>query len=526
MPFGQLFVGRPVPVRNVLAVICLPLALLVAGCAGSDAEADRQAALAEALLTQGNLFEAGQAITKAIAERGDDPRLHLLDARIKIGRARYSEAYEAYQTVLALEPDNAEALVAVAVMARSLGDRARGKEAAARALALDPLQLDVLMSLGMQALSDKKYDEAMAIAEKIIAGHPSQESGYVLKARVLALSGRNEEGLALLRDTVQRLGNSVAVSTALLESARADGDVPTMREQYGLLEREKPDSVSLALDEVNLLYKVGDRDGARSAAGDVMSRFGQDPGAMTRLVELWTEHDPSPLGEQELATLRAGDALAAKLAVGRFLLDRGRLDDAAALAAGSPDPRAIALASRVAVRRGEPAGATTARAILARDTTNCDALAASAEWDITRRRTEAAVRSAQVLAAQCKDRIDGFVLQARAYDAEDRPAAVERVFRDGLATHPTDPELTRRFMEWLFSKGRGDVAVGIASKLTKVAPTRNSSWRLYAAACQRAGRPSCAARAAEGLAVARRDYRLEALPNDATDNSLMGRQWD
>lgn len=525
MPVGQLFVGRPVPVRHALVAMCLPLALALAACGTSNATADEQAALAEQALGSGDLVAANIAIGEAITNRGDDPRLYLLSAKIKIAQGNYAEAYEAYQTVLALDPNNFEALVSVAVMARSLGDPARGRDAMDLALAIDPTQIDVLMSKGMLVLEEKNYAEAAALAERIIAAHPSDPSGYVLKSRTLTLQGKNAEGFKVLRDTVSTLGNSVMVSTALLEAARAEGDVATMREQYALIASEKPDSVELALDEINLLYKIGETAEARRAGGEMLRRFGEDAIAMNRLRALWTEYDREPIGAEDLAAVRDGDGQDARLMVARFLLEGGRLAEAGQLVQGAQDPRLAGLGARIAARQGNPGGAMAARAILAKDTTNCEALGAVAEWDLAQGKLDAAIRSAQVLATQCTDRIDGYVLQARAYEAAGRPAAVERVFRDGIEAHAADPELTRRFADWLFAKGRGPAAVSITAKLTKVAPNRASSWRLYGTACQRANR-GCQARAAQGLAAARTDYSLEALGDASAASILLGRQWD
>jgi tetratricopeptide (TPR) repeat protein len=531
MLLGQLFVGRPVSFRHILAAIGLPLALLLAGCSSSHAEAQEQAQLAEQLMAQGDPRGANQAIDKAIRLRGDDPNLYLMSAKIKTALRDYAQAFEAYRTILALDPNHFEALVAVAVLGGSMGDPVRARDAADRALAIDPNQLDVLMTLGMLELEDKRYDAAEAVAERIIAAHPDNPSGYVLKARAFALRGRNAEGLALLRQTAERLGNSVMISSAMLEAARAQGDVATMREQYALIASERPESASLALDEVNLLYKTGDTEAARRVGADMLNRLGNNAEAMRRLHALWTEYDRDPLGPGDLAALREG-GIEARLMVARFLLDQNRLEEAGALVEGAGgggravDPRLAGLGTRIAIRQGNAGAARGARAILEDDKTNCEALSAIAEWELSQRRLQESVRAAQVLATQCLDRIDGYLLLARAYQAANRPAAIERVFRDGIEAHPDSPVLARRFSDWLLSQERGEAAVAIANKLTKIAPNRNSSWRLLGDVCRRAARPSCAARAAQGLAAARKDYRLETLAEASDKSLLLGRQWD
>lgn len=521
MPIGQLFVRRPVPLWHVAATMCL----CVAGCGTSDAEVDAQAALAEQALAQGDIVTARMAIDEALNARGDDARLYMLSAQINSAQNNYADAYDDYQTVLALDPNNYQALVAVAVIARALGDPVRGRAAIERALAIDPTQIDVLMSKGLFALQKKDFAEAGKVADLIIEAHPDQPIGAVLKARALALQGREADALKLLRETIELKGNSVPLATALLETARAAGDVALMREQYALIATEKKDSAALALDEINLLYKIGDIAAARRAGEDMLRRFGEDAVAMGQLAALWEEYDPDPLGSnpQAIATIEGQDA---RLMVGRFLLARGRLDEAGQVVRARPDPALGPLGTRIAAREGNGGAVNAARAIVAEDTTNCDALGTLADDAVAKGHVDEAVRRAQVIASQCKDRIDGFRLQVRAYEAARRPAAVERVYRDGVAAHPQSVALARDFATWLLARGRPDAAVAIATRLTRANPYRNSGWKLLADVCAKAGDSPCVARAKAGLAKARITYQFEPTVGGRDVNLLLGRQWD
>lgn len=522
---GQLFVGRPVSLRHAIAAIYLSLAILLPGCASTEAEAQRQAAIAEQAFAQGDLVTADLAINEAIQKQGEVANFYLLSARIKVAKAEYFLAYEAYKTVTALDPNNLEALVGVAVMSRSFGDTLKGREAMKRALEIDPNQIDILMTQGAIALEDKNYDEAAALGDRVIAAYPSQPSGYVLKARSLTLRGKNQEALTLLRKTVDQLGNSVLLSGALLEAARVERDVETMRQQYGLIAAERPNSSALALDEINLLYKVGQQEEARQAGQSMLERFGNDATALRKLKELWVEYDPRPFDTGELAQLRETEGREARLIVARQLMEEGQLDEAAALLVDQSDARVAGLAARVAQRQGRTGALQAARTILGKDKTNCDALGAIAEAALAGRRLDEAVQTSQTLATQCSDRNDGYILQARAYELAGKPLAVERVFRDGIETHPTDPELTRRFVAWLFSQNRPSTAVAIASKLIKLAPVRNSSWEIYGATCKRARQPACETLAAQGLQRARLSYSFDAADTNRR-NELVSRQWN
>ena len=84
MILRQFFVGRPLR-RQAFGLACLVsgLALTVAGCADDTAQAYAEAQTAQALLNEGDLAGARQAIARAMALRDDQVEILLLDAQIK-----------------------------------------------------------------------------------------------------------------------------------------------------------------------------------------------------------------------------------------------------------------------------------------------------------------------------------------------------------------------------------------------------------------------------------------------------------
>lgn len=504
--------------------ISLPL-LLLAGCTSAAEKAAKEAALAQTLYNAGNLPLARAAAGRALMHGGDSPELLLLDARIKMQMQDYGAAFEAYRTVLVFQPDNAEALGVVAQIGSMSGEEDVAREAIKKGLALDPQNADLLLTAGVMALGEEDHAEALRLADRILANAAGDPRGLALKARALTLTGRGGEALALLREQIARTGNDSMIAGALLEVARAQGDVPTMLEQFTLLTASAPDSSELVLDEINVRYKAGDAEGARAVARDFIARFGSQSDAMARLLTLWEEYDPTPLTPQDIAALAGNGAIEARLAAARFHVDRGKLAAARALVAGSNDPRALGLVARIQRRQGDARGIAAARRILAEDETNCEALTALAEHHLAGGRIDAAVVPAQVAATQCRDRIDGYVILADAYQRANRPAAVERVSRDGIEAHPLDPRLTRRFAEWLAARGRASSAVAAARRLTIVAPSRESSWRILADTCRRADNSVCAGDAARGLARARTMFQLDPLPGVRRPDPLFGRTW-
>jgi tetratricopeptide (TPR) repeat protein len=524
IPAGQSFVSRLLPPRDRVLAFSLPL-LLLAACASPAEKAAEQAAIAQRLFDAGNLPAAKTYIGKALAYGGDDVDILLLDARIKTGLSDLRGAYDAYRTVLVFQPDNLEALASVAQIGVMVGEKDVARDAIRRSLAIEPANPQILLTAGVMELQDNDFAAAIALGDRILTNAPGDPRGLALKARALTQMGRGDEALTLLREQIALTGNNSMIAGALLETARAQGQPTVMIEQFPVLIEAMPQSVELALDEINVRYKAGDREGARFAARDFLGKFGAQADAMARLLDLWEEYDPAPLSADDMAQIAANGAIEARLAAARYYFDRGDLAAAQALVADSPDLRAAGLRARIQIRRGEPGGVQAAGRIIANDDTNCEALTAMAEWNLGQGKIDAAVIPAQVVAAQCRDRIDGYLILAQAYERANRAPAVERVSRDGIAAHPLDPRLTSRFADWLLKRGRGESAVAAARRLTTVAPSRESSWRVLASVCKRAGNSICAGDAARGLARVKTVYQLDPLPGVRPPDPLFGRTW-
>ena len=504
--------------------IPLAAALLVMSCANPQEEAQREAALAQQLLDSGDLPGARSAVGRALSHRDDQLDILLLDARIKLRMQDMAAARDAFRTVLVFDPNNQEALTAVTQVSVMFSDKKMAREMIDRALALDPNNAEVLMSKGVLELDDKNYSAAIATAERLLT-NPSDSRGTVLKARALFLSGDRAASYALLRDASAEFGNNELLAAATLENARAEGDVPAMLEQFMFLGSTQTESADLALDEVNVRYKSGDLEGARLRGVDFLARFGGDTQQIERLMELWEEYDPTPLTAADIQALAQDASIETRLAVVRYFIDRGIPDAGVPLLANAPDPRVFGTMAWLRVLRGDRAGMVAARRMLETDEANCGALAAVAQWELTHGSHENAVIPAQVLATQCRDRINGYNLLVAAYGKAERPRAVERAFREGTEAHPQDARFAASFADWLLANGRAQSAVALTRRLTVAAPSRVSSWKLRLEVCRKAGDRACVSQAEKGLATARRTFVLDPLPGIKRGDTLFGRTW-
>lgn len=526
MVIRQFFVPAPRP-RQARRAACIfsALALFLAGCSDRTADAYAEAQTAQALLQQGDLPGARQAIGRAMALREDQVDILLLDAQIKAAMGDVQAAYTSYRMVLALDPRRPEALLGVAQLGMALGDEREALKAADTMLTIAPENVDALLIKGIAALADKDYDEAIALGERMIAAEPGNRRGIVLKARGYSLTGRRDEALALLRKAAEEFGNDELIATAMLENARDNGEVATMLEQFALLRQARPGSVDLAIDEINVRYKSGDRDGARAAAGAMIAQFGTDARAMQRLARLWDEYDPDPLLPADRSAMAESGAINARVFAARHYLRNGAPNVAAELVGRSPDVRARALLARIAARLDEDGAIRAAAGILSQDRTSCDALLAAAEWNLAAGKPGETVKSAQVAAAECRDMPDGYLVAARAYDALRRPAGAERIYREGIAAHPDDRALTRAYARWLLRRGREGAAESVARRLTDRVPARASSWKLLEQTCLAIGNSSCVAEARRGATAAAKNFAIDLPPGERSRNPLLGQEW-
>jgi len=526
MILRQFFVGM-LPRQQAFALGCLvsALALITGGCDDKVNKAREEAQIAEALFNQGDLAGASQAMAKALALRDDQLDILLLDARIKAASGNMRSAYETYRTILAIDPRQPEALLAVAQIGLGMGEADRSRDAIDTILAMSPGQPDALLLKGIHALNRKDYAEASEMADQILAGNESDRRGIVLKARALSLTGKRAEALAMLRHAADTIGNDELIAIALLENARDEGDLQVMLDQFGLIRQSRPRSVDLAIDETSVRYKGGDTQGARTAGAAILEQFGDNTGAMQRLRNLWREYDTDPLTAEQRSRIAQNGALNAQITAARHYLAQGKPEQAFEIIENAKDIRALGLRSRIAVAADAPRSIEMVAGILGQDKTNCDALAAAAEWNLARNKPAEAIDPAQKAAATCLDTSDGHLLLARAYDGLKRPAGAERVYREGVAAHPDDYALTAAYAAWLLKAGRPDAAEAIVDRLTNRTPQRVSSWRLLEKTCTTIGDTRCVSAAREGAQAAKKDFRIDLPAGERASNPLLGQQW-
>ena len=123
----------------------------------------------------------------------------------------FAEAREAADRALALEPDLAEAHLAMAFILGSVSwDRAASERAFRRALELAPGDAEVLRSVALNRLVCGEFEEARRLAQRAIDLDPLNNAGFQMRARILLYSGRLEEAEEAFRKTIELNPQSTA----------------------------------------------------------------------------------------------------------------------------------------------------------------------------------------------------------------------------------------------------------------------------------------------------------------------------
>lgn len=508
--------------RALLTLIAI--GMLAAGCTDNTARAFQEGQTAQNLLDAGNLPAARNAIARALALRGDQVDLLLLEGRIRYRMQDYGGAFDSYNMALALDPNNTEALQAVSQIGASTGHERESTAATEQILALDPNNVAALLVRGVRQLNRRDYAGVNATGDRMLAIDPQSEPGLVLKARGLSLLGQGAAATALLSDGLKRRGPTQMVVTALLENARDQHDAELMINQFRLLGDLVPRNADLTIDETNVQYKRGNLNAARARGWALLAENGTKEAAMQRLSDLWTEYDKAPLTPQQLARLSAQGAAPARLMAARFYLANGDAKTAAGLVGSLGGDDAAGVRARIAYVTSNGNDVAAAEQVLTRDETNCDALGVRAAAAVRRGRPADGVVAAQVMATECPDS-DGYDLLAQAYRAQDQKAGVRRAYLEWIRIRPLAAQPVARYVTWLIANGEPDEAIGVARRLTQRAPAKPSSWQLLKAVCTRASQAVCVAEANAGAAEAARNFAIDLPPGERRVNPLLGNSW-
>jgi tetratricopeptide (TPR) repeat protein len=267
-------------------------------------------ARARLLLETDHTSDAFDEIAAAIRKRPHDVYLRLLasDAYERLGAL--PEAADQLSTILAAEPEHAEANRRLAELLYELGD-VRGAIRCWRRLvaATDEEDTDAVALLAIALCTDGQHEWAIELLRKLTHKHPLDAAMLANLGMALLAAGREEEALAALTRAValdpQSAQAHCGLGLAHYEHARWHEAAAAFR----ATERFAPDS---AIGSFNLglaLERLGDRDEARRALLRAAALEPHDEEIQRALEPLLVRHSssPTPAGTSDAGASIRGD---------------------------------------------------------------------------------------------------------------------------------------------------------------------------------------------------------------------------
>ncbi|MFD1786671.1 tetratricopeptide repeat protein [Sphingomonas floccifaciens] len=499
----------------------MPIAL--AGCSGSQTKAQQLGEQADALLQAGNIGYARYTIDAAIRERDDIAALQILKGRIAVAQGDRESAFNAYSNAMSLDATNMEAMQGVTQLGLAIGRWDQADAAADKILIIIPGEPSAVFAKGLIALSQRRIDDALKFADTILTTNPRDARGLILKARALYARERIDDALATLDKGTAGGTLEDPIIATYLELHRRKRDAAAMLKDMVALERMRPREARIRLDLANLRYKTGDTAGARDGLLRLIERRDLTAASMMRIVAIWQQYDRDPIAKDALASAAFGTDRA-RVETARYYLDTGRPAEAMTILGPVASEDAKALAARIQLLSGTATPETTATidAILAKDETQCDALAARATMKLQRGAARDAVVDAQHAAAECPANSAGHRTLIAVRRAMGDRMAEFRAYDAALSAMPWDVLIAQDYYDRAKALGDSTKALSVARQVTRALPSWPGGWMMQARACAAVGDTACRQDAERRADEAKTVYRLDPLPGEAPARGLDG----
>jgi tetratricopeptide (TPR) repeat protein len=451
----------PVPTAALLAC-----ATLLAGCASADQRAQRAAEEAQVALQLGNTGAAREALQRAVSAKDDVSEYWLALGRVYVELQQYGDAYFAYARAVELDRSNLEALQTLSEIAVSSGRVKEAEEYVEQLEVLQPGNLGTVLVRGFIALRRRAYDDAIGHADKVLAASPLDQNARILKARALVAKGSSNEGVAVLEEHLTTRGQDKSVLEALLTAYRfledRDGIVRTAERLLAV----DPDNAGLRLELARQLYRMGQRDRARSTTLELAKAPGTS-NVLADILSLWLSYDSRSRTIADAKSLGAASAPAARLLYAQFMLEAGAPKEALRLLEGKAKPpvtsanaNALAVLGRTYHALGSTGRARdTLDSVLAYDAGNLPALRARAELFQAEGRYDEALADASRAVAEAPKSAQDRLRLARVYEQKRDPQLASKTYWEAFQDIPANPAIYKALRTFLSGSERaGSVA--------------------------------------------------------------------
>jgi predicted Zn-dependent protease len=431
------------------AVAWLSAAFLVTSCSSSDSRAQAALGAYQSAAAANDLSGARRALLQLVQAKDDVGDYWVELGKLQASMGSYNDAYYAFTRAYELDRSNPALVRALTELALRSGDLGMAQAHAQELEILTPDDPWVKLTKGWTAISESRFEEALAVGDKMLAATPFDPAATVLKARALVGLGRKDEATNLLVTQVRTQPSDQGSLEILARIYQRDEKWPQLAQVTERLAGLNPIDQKFPLLFIEAALRSGNIPQARKASFKLLQPRA-DPALITAVLDLWARYWPSPqrLGDaRALANAAAGQGQ--KLAYAAFLnsagdpAGAGRLASAAAtLPVTSASAEANAVLADALARAGNVGGAKARfDAVLAFDPGNATALRGRSELELRTGNTAAAIEDAQKLVTVLRDSTNDRLLLARAFSAAGKGAWADRTLWSAFQDIPADEKI-------------------------------------------------------------------------------------
>lgn len=464
-------------------VACLSASMVVAGCSSSDSRARAALSDYQSAAAANDLVGARRALLELVGAKDDVAEYWVELGKLDASTGSYGDAYYAFTRAYELDRSNAELLRAVTQLALRSGDIALAQSRARELEILVPGDPWVKITKGWAAISQSRFDEALAASEELLSTSPLDPSGTVLKARALIGLDRQDDAISLLSKQTQLLPSDKGSMQLLARIYVRQADWAKAAEISRRLSLLDPQDQANSLLLIETAFRSGNVGLGRATSARVLQPTAA-PALVASVLRIWSDYWPSPQRVDDARSLAARTAaVEQKLVYAAFLSRAGRPADAirlaapaAALPVSAESAEANAVLGDALSRSGNVAAAKSRfDAVIAFDPGNSTALRGRSELDLRTGKVAAAIVDAQKLVTVLPSSPGDRLLLARCYAAAGNNAWAERtlwtafqdipadetIYNALLATKKGNEEATRELQEEFDRQREASVSRGL-----------------------------------------------------------------
>ena len=420
-------------------------------------------------------------------------------AEVEMALGQPGPAAAAFQQALDLEPDNIEALENLSILFVRAGQFDQAKRYIDPLLALSANDPAGLLASGSMALGQRRYADAAALSDKIIAALPDRADGYILKARAFDALGKGRDAIAMLEQRARVAEDPKEILTQLMTLYRKRGDMQGIRLTAIRMMPLYPDDPRYALESARAYDALGKQDQVRRIIDDLLKRFANDSDVLIAIGTFWRDTQPLPAARAEIARVAAASPPRVRAALADQLVDLGAPQEALRLL-GSLAPAQITarnVDSQTHFARALLATGQTARArakveaVLDYDPANPEALLIRARIKLLVHDYGGAFTDAQLVTNDDDGNEEAALLVAEIYAAQGNQVLAAGAYGTARQQFPDSVDALRAEVNWLIGQKRSDEAGQRVSAFYHAHPKNGEALKYYYAICRQTRAAAC-----------------------------------